>query len=56
MDDVMMMIYNKTLYLLVKILRCEEEVVEWHKVSFQQTHQQHQINPICKLNKKDTQR
>lgn len=36
-------------YLLVKILWCEKEVVEWNKVSFQQTHQQHQINSVCKL-------
>lgn len=38
-----------TLNLLVKIFWREEEVVEWHKVSLQQTHQQHQINTICKL-------
>lgn len=38
-----------TLYLLVEIFWCEEEVVEWHKVSLQQPHQQHQIHTVCKL-------
>lgn len=35
--------------LLVKILWGEEKVVERHKISLQQPHQQHQINTICKL-------
>lgn len=42
-------LYFRYIYLLVKILRCQEEVVERHKVSFQQPHQQHQIDAVCKL-------
>lgn len=38
-----------THYLLVKILRREEKVVEWHEVALQQPHQQYQINTVCKL-------
>lgn len=37
------------LYLLVKILRGQEEVVEGDEVSFQKSHQQDQIHTICKL-------
>lgn len=37
------------LYLLIKVLWSEKEVVERHKVSLQQPHQQHQVDPVCKL-------
>lgn len=36
-------------YLLVKILRRQEEVVERDEVSLQKSHQQDQIHTICKL-------
>lgn len=43
------------LYLLIKVLGREEEVVEWHEVSLQQTHQQHQIHTVCKLRQRHSQ-
>lgn len=42
-------------YLLIEVFWCEEEVVEWNKVAFQQPHQQHQVNSICKLTRQQCQ-
>lgn len=41
---------EKNSHLLLKVFRSEEEIVERHEVPFQESHQEHQVHSVCKLN------